>query len=85
MAAIMITRLSSFSNDALGFVAGILKMGYTRFIISTMVGITPLVVLLAIYGHNDRIERALIWIAAVSMITLIVYIKLRERQKRGRN
>lgn len=82
MAAIMITRLSSFSNDALGFVAGILKMGYARFITSTMVGITPLVVLLAIYGHNDKIEKALIWIAAFSMIALVLYIKLRERRKR---
>jgi uncharacterized membrane protein YdjX (TVP38/TMEM64 family) len=82
VAAIIITRLSSFSNDALGFVAGIAKMGYRRFILSTMVGITPLVVLLAIYGNNGRIERALIWIAAVSLITFIVYIKLRERKKR---
>ena len=85
MAAIIITRLSSFSNDALGFVAGIVKMGYTRFILSTMVGITPLVVLLAIYGRNGRIEKALIWIAAVSLITFIVYVKLRERKKRKKN
>jgi uncharacterized membrane protein YdjX (TVP38/TMEM64 family) len=80
-AAIMITRLSSFSNDALGFVAGILRMGYTKFIVSTMVGITPLIVLLAIYGRNDRILKALIWIAVVSMLTLILYIKLRRRRK----
>jgi uncharacterized membrane protein YdjX (TVP38/TMEM64 family) len=82
VAAIIITRLSSFSNDALGFVAGILNMGYKRFILSTMVGITPLVVLLAIYGNNGRIERALIWIAAASLITLFLYIKLHRRKKR---
>jgi uncharacterized membrane protein YdjX (TVP38/TMEM64 family) len=82
VAAIIITRLSSFSNDALGFVAGIVRMGYARFIVSTLVGITPLVVLLAIYGNNDRIEKALIWIAAVSLLTLFAYVKLRERRKR---
>jgi uncharacterized membrane protein YdjX (TVP38/TMEM64 family) len=82
VASIVITRLSSFSNDALGFVAGILNMGYTRFIVSTMVGITPLVVLLAIYGKNGNIEKALLWIAGVSLVTLIVYIKLREKMKR---
>jgi uncharacterized membrane protein YdjX (TVP38/TMEM64 family) len=82
VAAIVITRLSSFSNDALGFVAGILNMGYTRFILSTMVGITPLVVLLAIYGKNGNIEKALLWIAGASLVTLFVYIKLRERMKR---
>jgi uncharacterized membrane protein YdjX (TVP38/TMEM64 family) len=82
VAAIMITRLSSFSNDALGFVAGIVNMGYARFIVATMVGITPLVVLLAIYGKNGNIENALLWIAGVSLVTLFVYIKLRERMKR---
>lgn len=80
--AIIIMRLSSFSNDALGFVAGIVNMGYKRFIISTMVGITPLIVLLALYGRNGRIEKALIWIAAVSLTTLIIYILLREKKKR---
>jgi uncharacterized membrane protein YdjX (TVP38/TMEM64 family) len=83
-AAIMITRLSSFSNDALGFVAGIVKMGYTRFILATMAGITPLVVLLAIYGHNDRIEKALIWIAAASMLMLILYIRWHKNRKSKR-
>jgi hypothetical protein len=47
-----------------------------------MVGITPLVVLLAIHGNNGNIEKALLWIAAVSLATLIVYIKLREKMKR---
>lgn len=79
--AIAITRLSSFSNDALSFVAGILEMSYRRYILATLGGITPLIVLLAIYGRNGKIERALIWVAAASLIVLIVYIILDKRKR----
>lgn len=79
--AIAITRLSSLSNDSLSFVTGILKMKYHRYILATMGGITPLVILLAIYGNNGRIEKALIWIAAISLIVLIAYIIIDKRRK----
>lgn len=79
--AIAITRLSSFSNDALSFVAGILEMSYRRYILATLGGITPLIVLMAIYGNNGKIEKALIWIAAISVVLLLGYIYL-DRHKR---
>lgn len=80
--AIVITRLCSFSNDALGFVAGMLRMEYRKYILSTLTGITPLIVLLAIFGKNKKIEWALIWITIASMIMLIIYIILDRRKKR---
>jgi uncharacterized membrane protein YdjX (TVP38/TMEM64 family) len=80
--AIMITRLSSFSNDALSFVAGILKMSYYKYILSTLTGITPLIVLLAIYGNNGKIEKALIWISAISLALLIAYIVMDKKRKK---
>lgn len=79
---IMITRMCSFSNDALSFVAGILKMRYRKYILSTLVGITPLIVMLAIFGKNEKIEWALIWITAASLVMLIVYIIVDRRKKR---
>src|SRR4051812_1491998 len=48
--AIAIMRLSSLSSDALGFVAGILEMSYKKYILATLAGVTPVVVLIAIYG-----------------------------------
>jgi|SRR5690606_10699256 len=66
--AIVVTRLASISNDSLSFVAGILGMSYRRYILATLSGITPLVVLLAIYGENGKIEKALIRIASFSVI-----------------
>lgn len=80
--AIAITRLSSLSNDSLGFVTGILKMEYRKYILATLAGITPLIVLLAIYGGNGRIEKALLWIAGISLVLLIIYIIMDKRKKR---
>lgn len=82
--AIAITRLSSLSNDSLSFVTGILKMDYWKYILATLAGITPLIVLLAIYGGNGKIEKALIWIAAISLVLLILYIIIDKRRKKRR-
>jgi uncharacterized membrane protein YdjX (TVP38/TMEM64 family) len=80
--AIAITRLSSLSNDSLSIVVGIMKMDYVKYILATLAGITPLIVLLAIYGGNGKIEKALIWIAGISLVMLIIYIFLDKRKKR---
>lgn len=80
--AIAITRLSSLSNDSLSIVVGILRMDYWKYILATMGGITPLIVLLAIYGGNGKIEEALIWIAGISLVLLIIYIFLDKRRKK---
>ena len=80
--AIAITRLSSLSNDSLSIVAGILKMKYHKYILATLTGITPLIVLLAIYGKNGKILNALIWIGAISLVLLIIYIVIDRRKKK---
>lgn len=80
--AIAITRLSSLSNDSLSFVTGMLKMNYAKYILATLGGITPLIVLLALYGRNGKIEKALIWIAAFSVVTLIAYIFIDKKRKK---
>jgi uncharacterized membrane protein YdjX (TVP38/TMEM64 family) len=82
MGTIMITRMCSFSNDALSFVAGMLKMDYKKYIMSTLIGITPLIVTLAIFGKNEKIEWALIWIAAASLIMLVIYIVIDKKRKK---
>jgi uncharacterized membrane protein YdjX (TVP38/TMEM64 family) len=61
--AVIITRLAPMlSNDAISFVGGILRMKYWKFIGATMIGITPLAVLIAYFGeNNDRLKTGLIW------------------------
>lgn len=78
--AIAITRLASLSNDSLSIVAGLLKMSYRKYILATLAGITPLIVLLALYGRNGRIERALIWIAGISLVLLFIYIFIDKKR-----
>jgi uncharacterized membrane protein YdjX (TVP38/TMEM64 family) len=82
MGTIMITRLSSFSNDGLSLVAGMLKMEYKKYIVSTLIGITPLIVVLAIFGKNEKIEWALIWVTAASIVMLVTYIIIDKRRKK---
>ncbi|MEJ1237767.1 VTT domain-containing protein [Chryseolinea sp. T2] len=79
--AIFVFRLSSLSSDALGFVAGILEMSYKKFVLATLVGITPVLILLAIYGRNGRIDRALIWLGAFAVAALLIYV-LFDRKNR---
>lgn len=80
--AIAITRLSSLSNDSLSIVAGLLQMRYKSYILATLSGITPLIVLLAVYGNRGQILNALIWIAAVSLVLLAIYIIVDKRRKK---
>lgn len=80
--AIFIARFSSFSSDGISFVAGILEMSYKKYISSTLAGITPLLIILALYGLNGNIERALIWIAAISLVGLGLYIFLDRKKRR---
>jgi len=81
--AIIITRLSPFlSNDAISLVAGILRMGYWRFIGATMTGIFPLTVLIAYLGeNNDRLINGLIWVSVVSLVGFVGYIWWDKKRK----
>lgn len=84
MKAIVVLRISSFSNDGLSLVAGLLNMKYRRFITASLIGITPLIVVLAIFGHNGKMEKSLVWIGAFLVVCLVIYIiidKRREKKK----
>lgn len=74
--AVAIARFSPFlSNDAISFVAGILKMSYWKFISATLAGITPLVILIAWMSESmERLKSGLIWISAVSLAGFIIYV-----------
>lgn len=84
--AVFITRLTPLlSNDAISFVAGILRMGYWKFIAATVAGITPLTVLIAYFGENNqRLKSGLIWVSAVSLVIFVAYI-IYDRKKNPAN
>lgn len=82
--AIIVTRLFSFSNDALSFVAGILQMKYHRYILATLAGITPLVATLAIFGENGEMKKGLLIVASAAVVMYGVYVFVDYRKKRRR-
>ncbi len=84
--AVFITRITPIlSNDAISFVSGILRMNYWKFIAATLGGITPLVILIAYFGeNNERLKSGLIWISAVSLVILIVYVIIDRKVTAGK-
>ena len=82
MKAIVVIRLSTFSNDGLSIVAGLLKMPYKRFIIATILGITPLITVRALLRDSGKIEKGLLWTGIFLIICLVVYIIIDKRRKK---
>lgn len=84
--AVVITRINPFlSNDAISFVAGILKMDYLKFIGATALGIAPLILLIAITGQNtDSLKTGLLWGSIGSLIIFGIYIWWDKKRNGGK-
>ena len=85
MKAIIALRLSSFSNDGLSLVAGLLNMSYRRFITATLIGITPLVTAFAIFGGNGTIKKILPCVGGFMVLCLVIYIIVDRRRSKKCN
>lgn len=74
--AVIVARISPFlSNDAISFVAGILRMGYWKFIGATLAGITPLILFIAYLGGNyERLKTGLIWASVTSILLFVIFV-----------
>lgn len=81
--AVVIIRLAPFlSNDAISFVAGLLRMSYWRFIGATTVGILPLIILIAYLGEsNERLTTGLLWISGISLVFFVAYVIYDRRRQ----
>lgn len=79
---VLIFRLSPFlSNDAVSFVAGLVKMNYWRFISATLIGITPLAALIGYFGRStDQMQTGLIIGSAVGLVGLALYIYVDKKK-----
>lgn len=81
--AIIVTRINPFlSNDAISFVGGILKMGYWKFIGATLVGISPLILFIALIGDSTQeLKTGLLWGSIVSLAVFILYVYWDKRKR----
>lgn len=81
---VIIVRIAPLlSDDATSFIAGLVRMGYWRFIWSSIVGIVPLLIALAYLGGDfERLKSGLLWITIASLVALagyIVYDKMKKK------
>ena len=81
--AVIVTRLNPFlSNDAISFVAGILKMGYWKFIGATLAGIAPLTLFIAVIGEStDGLKTGLLWGSIISLLLFGGYVYWDKRKR----
>lgn len=81
--AIFVTRLNPFlSNDAISFVAGMLHMGYWRFMGATLLGIAPLTIFIAVLGErNDHLKSGLLWGSVACLLVFIGYVVWKKKRK----
>lgn len=80
--SVVVFRLSPFlSNDAVSFVAGLVKMNYWRFISATLLGITPLAILIGYFGQStDAMRKGLIIGSVVGLFGLGFYIYVDKKK-----
>ncbi len=74
--AIALFRLSPFlSNDAISIIAGMLCMGYRKFILATLTGIIPLALAIGYFAEDpDTLKNGLYWIGGAGIIGYGIYI-----------
>src|SRR5690606_36295353 len=84
---IIITRLNPLlSNDAISLMAGILRMGYWKFIGATMVGITPLIIYIAVLGQlTSGFKTGLLWGSVVSLVLFVGYVWWDKKRRKQQN
>lgn len=74
----------AISTDAVSFVAGLVRMGYVRFIAATAAGTLPLTVLIAWLGEEyTRLKTGLIWVSVVSLVLFVGYVLYDRRRHRS--
>lgn len=82
---VVVARINPlFSNDAISLVAGLLRMGFGRFLIATLGGILPLVILIAWFGSGwERMKTGLIWLSVASLLGLVAKVVVDHRKDRS--
>lgn len=84
--AVIISRAVPFlSNDAISLGAGLLDMGWRKYLIATMLGLLPTILLIAWLGADyERLRTGLILIGALLLAGFAAWV-IRDWLRRSRN
>ena len=85
--AVVLARISPLiSNDAISIVAGITRMPYQKFMLATIGGIIPLILLIAYLGQDiDRLKNGLIIVSVIGVLALFGYYFYDQRKAKIMN
>ena len=83
----LVLRVANLSNDILGLVFGSLKMKYWEYLLSSLVGILPAMVLYTVLGNDlDPTSKPVLICAGVDIICIAAsWVALRARKRRRQN
>jgi uncharacterized membrane protein YdjX (TVP38/TMEM64 family) len=73
---VVIFKLAPFlSDDIISYAAGLVSMSFPRFFLASVVGTSPLVILIAFLGEtNERLWNGFIVVSVVSIIGFVFYV-----------
>ncbi|MGB7841590.1 MAG: VTT domain-containing protein [Salinimicrobium sp.] len=75
-----------FSNDAISFITGILKMDFKKFMLATYCGMIPLSIAVAYFSKDiDRLENGLYWIGGIGAVLYAGYIYLDYKKRKKKD
>ncbi|NLL14926.1 MAG: TVP38/TMEM64 family protein [Fibrobacter sp.] len=80
---VVIFKLAPFlSNDIISYAAGLVSMSFPRFFLASVVGTSPLVILIAFLGEtNERLWNGFIVVSVVSIIGFVIYVWWDQKQQ----
>jgi len=80
---VVIFKMAPFlSNDIISYTAGLVSMSFPRFLLASVVGTSPLVILIAFLGEtNERLWNGFFLVSVISIIGFIIYVWWDQRQQ----
>lgn len=80
---VAIFKLAPFlSNDIISYAAGLVSMSFPRFFLASVIGTSPLVILIAFLGEtNERLWNGFFVVSFISIVGFLVYVWWDQKQQ----
>lgn len=81
---VVLFRISPFlSNDGISFLAGIVQMGFKKYMYATLIGIVPLTLAVGYFSKSiDTLKEGLHWVGGGGLVIYAIYIYLDYKKRK---